>query len=279
MADNTLNYDAATVNSLLGIVDTNKGAFPLDTELSATSAHAVENKAVYAAVRRLENATVKNKGYYKDAETLQTAHRIADTGDIAYVGAASPYRIYAWGDNGWADTGSTYVPEIDLNGYPTKAEMEEMKTATETAAAKAEQMAAYTDAAKDAAEKANAAAAKAESASMRLMTYAANVSATESSLAEVGVNVDIPNVPSLPKLLVLTASVTVNSTAPRTVTVACHRDGNTGYLFGAAVYLQEYAVNVATNDYDEETLSLFVTASKVSSATVKLEVTDVSILY
>lgn len=117
MAENKLNYDAAAVNTLLGIVDTNRGAFPLDDELSATSEKAVKNKTLYTEINALKSATVKNKGYFKTLGDLQLAHPVGDVGDLAYVGTASPYAIYQWGDNGWEDTGNTEGYHVQYMTY------------------------------------------------------------------------------------------------------------------------------------------------------------------
>lgn len=222
---NRLDYDASAVNTLLGIVDDNRGAFPLDDELLATSEKAVKNKTLYAEISALKSATVKNKGYFKTLEDLQLAHPTGDVGEIAYVGTAAPYAIYQWGDNGWEDTGST------------------------------------------------------EGDSVRYMTYNANATAsasgTETSLS---VEVSVPNVPTFPKMMMLTAEM-INGTTSYKRVVPVHKTGD-ATLFGSTLMALTYGCTVQAVSYTGTTLTLSVSCAFASTSTTKgLNVGDISIIY
>ena len=182
---NRLDYDAAAVNTLLGIVNDNRGAFPLDEELSATSEKAVKNKTLYTEISALKSATVKNKGYFKTLDDLQLAHPTGDVGEIAYVGTAAPYAIYLWGDNGWEDTGETHTPEIDFNGFPTKAEMAVLVANAESATTNANEATEKATQAKTAAETATANAISATNAAQQATeeTETATTEAKEATTA------------------------------------------------------------------------------------------------
>ncbi len=222
---NRLDYDAAAVNTQLGIVDKNRGAFPLDDELLATSERAVKNKTLYNEISTLKSATVKNKGYYKTVEDLQLAHPTGDVGEIAYVGTAAPYAIYQWGDNGWEDTGST---EGDRNQY---------------------------------------------------MAYNANAttsaSGTETTLS---VEVSIPDVPVLPKMMMLTVQMTTGTTNYKRV-VPVHKTGDAA-LYGNTLMALTFGCTVQAVSYTGTTLTLSVSCTFSSaSASKSVNVGDISILY
>lgn len=299
--NNTLNYDCSTVNALLAVVDENRGAFPVDTEPSAESGHAIASKAVYEAMRKVEGSTVKCKGYYDTEATLQEKHKVADTGCIAYVGTSAPYKIYEWGDNGWTDTGYTHTPEVDLGKYPTKAEMESIKTSTEQAADRAEKMESYTDAASKAADAANkaaetatAAAKKAEEAAqgtgLMCMEYKNDDAANQNTDGtKVAFDLWIPNVPREPKLGVFGIEYILDGAVYRT-TITCHLGGNAQEFseFFTLYYPSMSApvkISMQINDYyqdeDEDVphLDLFFTATKLAGEKVLFTVPYARIFY
>ncbi len=280
---NNLNYDAATVNALLDVVDSNKGAFPLDSELSATSEHAVTNKTLYTAIKKLEESSVRNKGYFKTLGDLQLAHPTADVGDIAYIGTASPYAIYAWGDNGWEDTGETHTPEIDLNDYPTKEEMIAIKTDAESAATRAEAMASYTDAANTAATKANEAAEKAEAAAKKVggLNYmhilsGANISET-SAATSLTVDVEIA-IDTLPSVVMMSVE-SVQGSAVFVSTLTGFKVDDS-IVEGCAFIGVGRSASFVTKSYTGGKLTLSVSCTFASTSTSKsLSVGDIGILY
>jgi hypothetical protein len=283
MADNNLNYDASTVNSLLAIVDENKGAFPLDSELSATSEHAVTNKTLYTEIKKLEDASVKNKGYFKTEADLLLAHPTGDVGEIAYIGTASPYAIYAWGDNGWEDTGETHTPEIDLNGYPTKAEMTEIKTDAESAATRAEAMASYTDAASEAATKANEAAAKAEEAAKKvggvnyMHVFSGATTSVTGTATTLSVDVEI-TIDTLPSVVMMSIESDQGSTSGEAVVTGIKTADDE--IYGSAFVAMGRYATIATKSYTGGKLTLSVSCTFSSTSTSKsLSVGDIGILY
>lgn len=87
------------------------------------------NGKINEAVTRLENATYKNKGYFKSLEQLQSNIPTASAGSRAYVGAEYPFAIYEWDTitKSWVDTGTLGGDEsLNLNNYYTKEEAVEM---------------------------------------------------------------------------------------------------------------------------------------------------------
>lgn len=68
------------------------------------------------AVIRLENATYKNKGYYRSLDELEANVPVPSNGSKAYVGNKYPYRIYISNNGAWMDSGETGGDEnIDLD--------------------------------------------------------------------------------------------------------------------------------------------------------------------
>lgn len=68
------------------------------------------------AVIRLENATYKNKGYYRSLDELEANVPVPSNGSKAYVGNKYPYRIYISRNGAWMDSGETGGDEnIDLD--------------------------------------------------------------------------------------------------------------------------------------------------------------------
>lgn len=57
------------------------------------------------AVIRLENATYKNKGYYRSLDELEANVPVPSNGSKAYVGNKYPYQIYISSDGAWMDSG------------------------------------------------------------------------------------------------------------------------------------------------------------------------------
>lgn len=87
------------------------------------------NGKINEAVTRLENATYKNKGYFKSLEQLQNDIPVASAGSRAYVGIEHPFAIYEWNTttSAWIDSGTTGGDEsLNLNNYYTKEEAAEM---------------------------------------------------------------------------------------------------------------------------------------------------------
>ena len=68
------------------------------------------------AVIRLENATYKNKGYYRSLDELEANVPVPSNGSKAYVGNKYPYRIYISRNGAWMDSGEMGGDEnIDLD--------------------------------------------------------------------------------------------------------------------------------------------------------------------
>lgn len=68
------------------------------------------------AVIRLENATYKNKGYYRSLDELEANVPMPSNGSKAYVGNKYPYQIYISNNGAWMDSGETGGDEnIDLD--------------------------------------------------------------------------------------------------------------------------------------------------------------------
>jgi hypothetical protein len=80
-----------------------------------------------ADVEKLKYATSKMKGFYKTSEELKELVKTANVGEIAYVGESSPYAIWEWKNNKWADTG---VMEnginVNMSNYYNKTEVNEL---------------------------------------------------------------------------------------------------------------------------------------------------------
>lgn len=68
------------------------------------------------AVIRLENATYKNKGYYRSLDELEANVPVPSNGSKAYVGNKYPYQIYISNNGAWMDSGEMGGDEnIDLD--------------------------------------------------------------------------------------------------------------------------------------------------------------------
>lgn len=68
------------------------------------------------AVIRLENATYKNKGYYRSLDELGANVPVPSNGSKAYVGNKYPYQIYISNNGAWMDSGEMGGDEnIDLD--------------------------------------------------------------------------------------------------------------------------------------------------------------------
>jgi hypothetical protein len=77
------------------------------------------------AIVRLEEATIKNKGYFKNEQSLKNAIPNGEVGDRAYVGYNAPYAIYQWDEtqNTWITDGTLGGDDdVNLGDYYTKEE-------------------------------------------------------------------------------------------------------------------------------------------------------------
>lgn len=73
------------------------------------------NGKINEAVIRLENATYKNKGYFKSLEELTAYVPVPSSGSRAYVGTNYPYQIYIEENGEWVFSEETGGDEnIDL---------------------------------------------------------------------------------------------------------------------------------------------------------------------
>lgn len=70
------------------------------------------NNKISLAIATLENATLKNKGYFTSVEKLNEAIPNPTIGSKAYVGTSEPYAIYIVENGVWADSGYTGGDEI-----------------------------------------------------------------------------------------------------------------------------------------------------------------------
>ena len=85
------------------------------------------NAKINEAVVRLENATYKNKGYFKTLAELKANILSPSAGCLAYVGTSYPFAIYLWNkdSSSWSDSGLTGGdPNVDLGVYYTKDEID-----------------------------------------------------------------------------------------------------------------------------------------------------------
>ena len=73
------------------------------------------NNKISLAIATLENATLKNKGYFTSVEKLKEAIPNPSVGSKAYVGTAEPYAIYIVDNGVWVDSGYTGGDEIVAN--------------------------------------------------------------------------------------------------------------------------------------------------------------------
>ena len=70
------------------------------------------NNKISLAIATLENATLKNKGYFTTEEKLKEAVPNPTIGSKAYVGTSEPYAIYIVENGVWVDSGYTGGDEI-----------------------------------------------------------------------------------------------------------------------------------------------------------------------
>lgn len=70
------------------------------------------NNKISLAIATLENATLKNKGYFTTLEKLNEAIPNPTIGSKAYVGTSEPYAIYIVENGVWVDSGYTGGDEI-----------------------------------------------------------------------------------------------------------------------------------------------------------------------
>ena len=82
------------------------------------------NNKISLAITTLENATLKNKGYFTTEEQLKAYVPNPSPGSKAYVGSNWPFKIYYESNGSWVDSGETGgVEDFDLGEY-----MEAMKS-------------------------------------------------------------------------------------------------------------------------------------------------------
>ena len=73
------------------------------------------NNKISLAIATLENAKLKNKGYFTTLEKLKEAVPNPTIGSKAYVGTSEPYAIYIVENGVWVDSGYTGGNEIVAN--------------------------------------------------------------------------------------------------------------------------------------------------------------------
>lgn len=73
------------------------------------------NNKISLAIATLENAKLKNKGYFTTLEKLNEAIPNPTIGSKAYVGTSEPYAIYIVENGAWVDSGYTGGDEIVAN--------------------------------------------------------------------------------------------------------------------------------------------------------------------
>jgi hypothetical protein len=79
------------------------------------------NQKIEVELEKLQNATIRNKGFYLTYEQLVSAHPTANVGDVAYVlSSDNTYISYRWDGEFWELIGEEYVPEIPLENYLPK---------------------------------------------------------------------------------------------------------------------------------------------------------------
>jgi hypothetical protein len=72
------------------------------------------NSKINASITKLENASYKNKGYFKTLAALNAAFPYAGAGCKAYVGPSYPYSVYIWDtqEGNWIDSGEKGSAEV-----------------------------------------------------------------------------------------------------------------------------------------------------------------------
>lgn len=94
----------------------------------AKATYMSNGSTVEDSIKAVENATFKNKGYFKTFAELQRSYPVGSAGSKAYVGENYPYAIYVWDTSTgrWLDSGKVGGEEtLNLNGYYTKDETHE----------------------------------------------------------------------------------------------------------------------------------------------------------
>ena len=82
------------------------------------------NNKISLAIATLENATLKNKGYFTTEEQLKAYVPNPSPGSKVYVGSNWPFKIYYESNGSWVDSGETGgVEDFNLGEY-----MEAMKS-------------------------------------------------------------------------------------------------------------------------------------------------------
>lgn len=81
------------------------------------------NAKIDVEVTKLQNATYKNKGYFKTVEMLRSAFPSASAGCKAYVGNTYPYSIYIWDTTtySWIDSGDKGSAEVTFFDFEVDA--------------------------------------------------------------------------------------------------------------------------------------------------------------
>lgn len=101
---------------------------PKDGQWSNISDRLNDNfSKVDVAVEALQDATIKNCGYFSTANALREAYPTASAGAKAYVGLTYPFAIYLWDatTSTWMDSGETGGEEsVNLSDYYTKEEID-----------------------------------------------------------------------------------------------------------------------------------------------------------
>lgn len=83
-------------------------------------------------LKKVKNATTRNKGYFSSIDELKAAFSTANVGDIAYVGSAYPYQTWAWDGSAWKKKNDAGGEEsVNLGDYYTKVETDEKFTETD----------------------------------------------------------------------------------------------------------------------------------------------------
>lgn len=82
---------------------------------------------INADVEKLKYATSKVKGFFKTSDELKNSVKIANVGEIAYVGESSPYEIWEWKNNKW-NFSESFEDQISVNmsNYYNKKEVDDM---------------------------------------------------------------------------------------------------------------------------------------------------------
>ena len=80
-----------------------------------------------ADVEKLKYATSKVKGFFKTGEALNKHVPQANEGEIAYIGASSPYQVWEWTEGKWVNTYETEGSiNVNMSNYYDKSEVDDM---------------------------------------------------------------------------------------------------------------------------------------------------------